>query len=175
MSVDANIPVLETDRLILRAPREADFQAECDFYASDRCAHVGGKMDPEQVWRMLACFVGHWAFRGYGFWGVEEKATGTYCGRVGLWKPEGWPEPEVGWTLMQAAEGRGIAHEAAIAARTYAYGTLGWDTAISLIAPENARSIALAERLGATLDYEWDHARFGRTLVYRHPAPEALQ
>ena len=175
MNATVNIPVLETDRLILRGPSEADFAAECAFYASDRCEHVGGRIEPEQVWRMLACFVGHWAFRGYGFWGVEEKDTGAYCGRVGLWNPEGWPEPEVGWTLMENAEGRGIAAEAARAARAWAYGTLGWTTAISLIAPENARSIALAEKLGATLDYEWDHGRFGRTLVYRHPSPEALQ
>lgn len=169
------IPTLNTERLILRAPCEADFDAECAFYASPRAEYVGGQLSREQVWRMLACFVGHWAFRGYGFWGIEDRETGAYLGRAGLWFPEGWPEPEIGWTLMAEAEGRGIAFEAALAARAHAYDTLGWTTAISLIAPENTRSIALAERLGAVLDREWVHDRFGRTLIYRHPAPEALQ
>lgn len=169
------IPTLTTDRLVLRAPSINDFGAECAFYSSDRAEFVGGQAGPEQVWRMIASFLGHWSIRGFGFWGIEDRNTGAYLGRAGLWFPHGWPEPEIGWTLMETAEGKGIAYEAACAARDHAYETLGWTTAISLIAPENARSIALAERMGATLDYEWDHERFGRTLVYRHPAPEVLQ
>ena len=67
-------------------------------------------------------------------------------GLVGLWFPEGWHEPEIGWILFEGAEGRGIAREAAEAARAHAYGTLGWTTAVSVIHPGNARSIALADR-----------------------------
>ena len=169
------VPILHTERLILRAPSESDLDAEAAFYASPRAAHVGGPLAREQVWRMIASFLGHWAIRGYGFWAIEERDSGAYLGRAGLWFPEGWPEPEIGWALMAGAEGRGIAFEAALAARAHAYDTLGWTTAISLIAPGNARSIALAERLGAVLDSEWEHERFGRSLIYRHPAPEALQ
>ncbi|MEM7489749.1 MAG: N-acetyltransferase, partial [Pseudomonadota bacterium] len=60
---------------------------------------------------------------------------------------------------------------AAIRARTYAYEDLGWAEAFSCIADGNARSIALAERLGAR--FERHHARDGQPdhLVYRHPAP----
>lgn len=169
------IPELETERLILRAPALTDFEADVEFYASERSKGVGGPMEPEMVWRNLAARIGHWALRGYGFWALDEKATGAYCGRVGLWFPDGWPEPEVGWTLMGGAEGRGIAYEAAVRARTYAYEVLGWTTAISLIAPDNERSKALARRLGATLDSIYEHPRFGPTEIYRHPAPEALQ
>ena len=167
------IPTLETDRLILRAPSESDLDAEVAFYASDRSAYVGGPLPREQVWRMLAAFLGHWSMRGYGFWGIDDKETGEYLGRAGLWFPEGWPEREIGWALMAGAEGRGIALEAATMARNHAYGTLGWDSAISLIAPGNDRSVALAERLGARFDYEYVHPRFGKTLVYRHPKREA--
>ena len=134
------IPEIDTERLRLRLPSEADFKAEVTFYDSDRSDGVGGRRAPDQVWRHLAAMIGHWVLRGYGLWAIEEKATGVYCGRVGLYCPDGWPEPEIGWTLMAHAEGRGIAYEAALAARDYAYGTLGWTTAISLIGPGNTRS-----------------------------------
>lgn len=170
-----DIPVIETDRLRLRAPTLDDFEAEAAFFATDRSRFVGGPLDPEQVWRALAGIIGHWVFRGYGFWGIEDRESGAYYGRVGLWNPHGWPEPEIGWTLMENAEGKGIAREAALAARGHAYRALGWRTAISMIAPDNTRSIALAERLGATRERDFDHVRFGRCQVYRHPGPEVVQ
>lgn len=169
------IPTLTTERLILRAPQESDLEAEVAFYASERSAHVGGPVPRDQVWRMLATFLGHWALRGYGFWGIQDRETGAYLGRAGLWFPEGWPEREIGWALMAGAEGRGIAKEAALAAREYAYKVLNWETTISLIAPSNTRSIALAERLGARYEKNFDHARFGKSLIYRHPSPEGLK
>jgi RimJ/RimL family protein N-acetyltransferase len=91
---------------------------------------------------------------------------------TGPWFPEGWPEQEIGWSLWSAeAEGRGFALEAAQAARGYAYGDLGWPTAVSYIRPENRRSIALAQRLGAVLDPDAATPDDSDDLVYRHPAP----
>lgn len=168
------IPTLETQRLILRAPVEADFDVEEAFWQSDRSKFVGGPTDREQGWRGFAMLLGHWYFRGYGYWAVEEKETGAYCGRVGLWNPEGWPEPEIGWTLMEAAEGRGIAYEAAVEVRKYAYDVLDWATAISCVDPQNTRSAALAKKLGATYDYDFQHVRFGTMQVWRHLPPEAI-
>ena len=168
------IPTIETERLLLRAPSLADFEPEAEFFASDRASHVGGKMPREQVWRWLASVVGHWAFRGFGFFGVEEKSTSRYLGHVGPWFPEGWPEREIGWTLMNGAEGKGYAFEAAKAARAWAYKTLGWDTAISMILHGNSRSVALAERLGAQLESDFEHERFGPCHIFRHPSPEEL-
>ena len=169
-----DIPVLETERLVLRPFRAEDIPHEQGFYMSDRSRFVGGPMDPTLVWRAMAAAIGHWTLRGYGPFAVEEKATGIYCGHVGPWFPEGWPEPEISWTIMEAAEGRGIAHEAALATRNWAYEVLGWTTAISLIDPNNTRSIALAERLGAVHDSDFTHAIYGPMQVWRHPAPEAL-
>ncbi|MEO0819037.1 MAG: GNAT family N-acetyltransferase [Pseudomonadota bacterium] len=168
------IPTVETERLILRAPREADFEHEAAFFATERSRFVGGPMQRDLVWRALAGIIGHWVFRGYGFWAVEEKGTGLYCGHVGCWCPEGWPEPEIGWTVMEAAEGRGIAHEAALASRRYAYEVLGWTTAISLIDPKNTRSLALGKRLGAKFEYTYTHPSYGPMDVHRHPAPAEL-
>ena len=173
-STTFTIPSLETDRLILRAPSVNDLDAEAEFHSTDRAEFVGGKMPREQVFKMLATFLGHWAIRGFGFWGVDEKFSGRYVGHVGLWYPQGWPEREIGWSVMGWAEGKGFAFEAAKAAREYAYGTLNWTTAISLIATQNIRSQALAKRLGATQDGGFKHERLGDSLIFRHPSPEML-
>ncbi|MEO1315853.1 MAG: GNAT family N-acetyltransferase [Pseudomonadota bacterium] len=168
------IPVLETERLILRPHREADLDDWVAFYASDRAAPVGGFKDRDQVWRGLVARLGHWMLRGYGMWAVEEKATGLLCGQVGPHCPVDWPEPEIGWLLLERAEGRGIALEAALASRRFAYETLGWETAISLITDGNTRSIALARRMGARPEGVFVHGRYGDMPIYRHPAPSEL-
>ena len=173
-STTFTIPTLETDRLILRAHREEDIAAEKAFFATDASRFVGGPLPAHRAWRTVAMMIGHWALRGYGFWALEHKATGTYLGRVGLWFPDGWDEREVGWTLMPAAWGKGFATEAAEAARTYAYDILGWDTAISQIDPENEPSKAVARRLGATFEKTYEDPEYGTIEVWRHPAPESL-
>jgi len=151
------VPVLETQRLRMRALDLADFEPLAAFYASDRAAFVGGPMTPEQVWRTLALEVGHWSLRGYGRWAVEVRATGALAGVIGPWYPHGWPEPEVGWDMMNGFEGKGYAAEAARAALDHAFDALGWTTAISLVADGNTRSAALAERLGARPDGVFTH------------------
>jgi RimJ/RimL family protein N-acetyltransferase len=120
----------------------------------------------------MAAVVGHWSLRGYGTWAVEDRATGAYVGWCGLWFPEGWPEPELGYALVRAAQGRGLATEAALAARAFAYETLGWSTLISFIDLRNQSSQRVAERLGARCE----STRLLRGMeggIYRHPAPAA--
>ena len=121
----------------------------------------------------FAAEIGHWFLRGYGFWAVDEKATGAYCGLVGLWNPEGWPAPEVGWLLWEQHEGKGIAREAAMRARAYAFETLGWPQVASCISDGNIRSIRLAERLGAKVDRRVPRPGRPDFLVYIHPVPRA--
>jgi len=169
------IPTLETERLIMRAFHLTDIEEEKAFFASERSRFVGGPIEESQVWRAVAGMAGHWQLRGFGFWALEDKATGRYMGRAGMWYPEGWPEPELGWTLMTHGEGKGLAFEAALAARAHAYGVLGWITAISLISTGNDRSKALARRLGAAPESHFDHPVHGACEIWRHPAPEAVQ
>jgi RimJ/RimL family protein N-acetyltransferase len=166
------IPVLTTGRLTLRAPRAGDFEAVAAFLASDRARFVGGPRSRLESWRALAASLGHWQLRGYGMWGVEVTATGDYVGQVGLDDPEGWIAPEIAWWIaFPEHEGKGFAFEGALAARRYAFEVAGWREAFSVVAPDNARSLALARRLGATLDRE-EVMHGERVLVYRHPHPE---
>ena len=168
------IPRLETERLILREGREADLDPMAAFYADEELSKpVGGPLNRDDVWGRMAFNRGHWVLRGFGNWALEEKATGDYVGWCGLWFPEGFPEREVGWGLMRGKHGRGYATEAATRARTYAYETLGWQTAISLIAQDNSRSIRVAERLGATLERVTQYHGMDFA-VYRHPSARSL-
>lgn len=163
-------PVLETARLVLRAPEAGDWPAWRAFAVSDRSRHIGGPMtEPGHAWRAFGHVVGHWVLRRYGLFTVVERATGAAIGAIGPWFPDGWPEREIGWQIWSAAaEGKGLAQEAALAARDYAFGPLGWDGAVSYIVPDNARSIALAERLGARPDPDAAHPGTRPCLIYRH-------
>ena len=170
----AGVPELETERLRLRAPRAEDFETYAAFYASPRSRFVGGPLSRGDAWRSFAAMHGHWALRGFGLWMVERREDGALVGRVGLLEPEGWPEPEIAWTLFEGCEGRGYATEAARAARAHAAQALGRPRAISLIAPANAASAAVARRLGAAREGDWTHPEDGWTAhLWRHPAVPA--
>ncbi len=165
------IPTLTTERLTLRAPRMDDFDAHAAFRTSDRARPVGGPDTREGAYDHFAGIAGQWVLRGYGRWLVADRATDAPLGIVGLHHPDNWSEPELAWSLYAAGEGRGIAMEAALAARAHAYDTLGWTTLISYIAPTNTRSMALAKRMGCTSDGPHDHPAIGMVHVMRHPAP----
>ena len=170
------IPVIETERLRLRGPKTTDFEAMAGFLASPRSTHVGGPVSRAQAWRSFGHLTGHWLHRGYSMFVLADKTTDDAIGMAGPWFPEGWPEPEIGWSIWAPeAEGKGLAHEAALASRRFAYDSLGWKTAISLIAENNHRSQALAHRMGCTRDGSFVHETFGASQIWRHPAPEQLQ
>ena len=168
------IPELATERLRLRAPRREDFPAYAAFFASDRAVHEGGPFDTRRAWREFCTAAAGWQLFGFGTWSVTDRASGAYLGEVGLNWPVEFPEPELGWTLVPQAEGKGIAFEAARAARDWFYANTAHRSLVSYIAPENARSIRLAERLGAVRDTQAPTVDPG-DLVFRHPGPEALQ
>jgi RimJ/RimL family protein N-acetyltransferase len=141
-------PTLTTPRLTLRMPLMADFAHRAAFYASDRSVWEGGPFDAATAWRVWASEVGQWPLMGFGPFSVEDSASGGYLGEVGIYQPHGYPEPELGWFVIPAAEGRGIATEAARAVMLWVRRTFGWDHIVNYITPGNARSVALARRLG---------------------------
>ncbi len=147
-----HVPVIETERLRLRAPQVADFERWAAFFASPRSEHERGPMDRRAAWRTWAGDAAGWVLRGYGPWGVEDRATGAYLGEVGIYHPESYPEPELGWFLVPEAEGKGIAFEAASAVLDRARTATDWTRLVNYIDPRNERSIALGLRLGGVRD-----------------------
>lgn len=152
--------ILETERLYLRhIDPDKDFDAIADCYSDDKTmTHIGGKaMDRAQSWRSMAMLIGHREIRGYSFMSVIEKATGAWVGRVGPWNPQGWPEPEVGWTIHRDHWRKGYAKEAAAACLPYVRDQLGWSRVIHVIAKDNFASEKTAEAIGSKRLYEIDH------------------
>ena len=161
-------PTLTTLRLTLRMD-DSGYRAA--FYASDRAVHEGGPFSREAAWRIFASEVGQWPLFGYGPFSVDDRETGDYLGEVGIYQPEGYPEPELGWFVTEATEGRGIAAEAARAVMHWARQSFGWDHIDNYIGPANSRSIALAECLDAVPDPDAATPDSGDDLVCRHPTP----
>ena len=145
-------PTLETDRLILRPPKAEDFASWTAFHAdADVMQHLGGVQGPELTWRSICTMTGAWSIEGFSMFSVIEKATGHWVGRLGPWRPHGWPGTEIGWGLSRASWGKGYATEGAAACMDYVVDILGWDEIIHTILPENSGSIAVAKRLGSRL------------------------
>jgi RimJ/RimL family protein N-acetyltransferase len=163
------IPAMDTPRLTLRAPKLSDLDTLTAFFATERSHMVGGPQDAVGSFAKLSARIGHWALHGHGLWHVDDRANGDFLGWAGVMRLPGWDAPELAWTVFAHAEGKGVAYEAALAARAFAAQHLGLDRLISYIRPDNTRSLALAARLGAS------YARDGRLLgvpcqVWRHPA-----
>jgi len=168
-------PTLKNERLVLRPFAERDLDAFAAMYADPEVVrHLGDgrPFDRAATWRTMAVFVGHWELRGYGQWALVEKAGGDVIGRAGLWHPEGWPGLEVGWVIRRSRWGNGFATEAAREAVRFAFEDVRADHLISLIRPDNARSIRVAEKIGET--FERTHLMDGTALhVYGLHRPAA--
>lgn len=162
--------ILETERLILRHFTQDDldpFAAICADADVMRYASLTQKpLTRIQAWNWMAQAEGHWQLRGYGMWAVEEKSSHQLIGRIGLQFLKGFPDIEAAWLLDKPFWGYGYAQEGARAAIAYGFRELGRESLISMIFPQNAPSIRLAERLGEVRDGEVTlHGQ--RLLVYR--------
>ena len=168
---------IETERLILREiDLEADIEPWTEMMSNeDTVRYIGGKTtDRAMTWRSMVMMIGHQKVRGYGFMSVVEKATGAWVGRIGPWYPEGWEEPEIGWTLHKKFTGRGYAKEAGVACVDYVFNTLSWTQLIHVIAHGNIASIKTAEAVGSRyLREAKDNPLFGglKCHIYGQPKP----
>ena len=146
---------METERLLLRLWTLADFESYVEMCADPQVMQFLGPCRPLsrfEAWSSFSSLVGHWQIRGFGMFAVVEKSTGELVGRVGPWQPEEWPDFEVGWTLNSRHWGKGYATEAVRACIRYSFIELGRSHVISVIDPENTRSISVAERVGEVLE-----------------------
>jgi RimJ/RimL family protein N-acetyltransferase len=172
--VKANIPVLETKRLSLRAPEAEDYPDFKATFSSYRSRFMGGPLNGYEAWMLYAAEIGHWEIRGYGMWMIHLKDTDETVGMAGGWFPAKWPEREIAWIIWPDQGGKGYGLEATTRVRKYFYNELGWETAVSYIDPKNLDSIRLAERLGAEKDHGAPTVD-GNDAVYRHPSPSQLR
>jgi RimJ/RimL family protein N-acetyltransferase len=157
--------VIETERLLLRPPEVGDAEAAYRQLSDPEVMRwigidgaTGTYADAEERvvrWRRA------WELDGFGHFMVARRDTGRVVGRVGLlcWDPATWKngtraeigeraETELGWGLEHVAWGHGYATEAAIAVRDWALREVQPRRLISLIHPENVRSIRVAEKIG---------------------------
>lgn len=147
--------ILETERLLLRMFGPGDLDAYAEMCADQEVIRYigdGRTLSRDESWRDMAVIRGHWDLRGYGLWAVEERASGSLIGRIGCWNPEGWPGFEVGWMLARRRWGCGLATEGARAVLRHAFCVMKVPHVISLIHPDNAPSIRLAQRVGERLE-----------------------
>lgn len=148
------IPALRTQRLVLRPFTNDDLDGYAAITGDERVYRwLGGRgQSRDEAWRSMATFLGHWMLRGYGQWAVEDQVTGQLLGRAGLWRPEGWPGLEVGWTIAPEHWRKGYASEAGEAALAWGFDVLGADEIISVTLPDNVASRGVMEKLGLTFD-----------------------
>ena len=165
IALQGHLPTIATDRLILRAPRVTDFDTYAQIACTERGKHLGGPMTREDAWLDFSQMTSTWLLHGHGLWTIGH--AGDIAGFVVLGFEPGDQEPELGFMLTTQAEGMGIGLEAAQAALTHAFGTLGWSTLVSYIDPANIRSIKLAQRLGGLPDGEITEGD-ETTLIYRY-------
>ncbi len=149
-------PLLETERLILRPFRADDLAADNALWCEpDVYKFMAGKPSTlEDTWRGILQTIGHWHVLGYGYWAIEEKASGRFIGNMGFgdFRREMVPDmndtPEAGWVLMTAYHGMGLGTEALAAVTAWGDANLPHDKTACIISPENPASIRLAQKFG---------------------------
>ncbi len=155
----SDVPSLEaarSERLALRAWELSDRDAHFDTYRRWEVAQWLGAEpkaldDPEQS----SASIRRWGARNqwpYGLWAVVPDAVGQPVGSVllvPLQDAAGQPvdEVEIGWHLHPDHWGRGYATEAAQLLLQAAW-SVGLDEVWAVVRPDNARSVAVTERLG---------------------------
>jgi RimJ/RimL family protein N-acetyltransferase len=168
-AVCAGVPVMTTERLTLRAPKLADWPAYEAVFTSPRAVHLDGPFTHDEAWADFCEGIAGWMLRGAGMWTITLTGQDAPLGWLYLWQEKGDPEPEIGWVLTEAAEGKGFAAEAARAVLPHALHLFGKGGFVSYIAEENTPSARLATRLGAGRDATAEAAYGDPALhIYRH-------
>jgi RimJ/RimL family protein N-acetyltransferase len=167
------IPTLTTDRLILRPFRSGDLDAHAVMNADPRVMqYIGDVQDRPTAFRSMCSYIGHWRFRGYGPWAVEERATGAFIGRTGVMRSEPpWGDVEVAYALVPSAWGKGYAREMAARSLRYAHEVVQARGVVSYIMVGNTASIRVAEQLGARYARDTSTVKGNPVRVYVYPDP----
>lgn len=151
----SEIPSFQTVHLKMRGHAVSDFDHVRNLWGDPRVTHfIGAPQTPEESWSRLLRYAGHWGLMAYGYWVVEEKASGDFVGEVGLANfrrtliPPLDETPEVGWVVAPDKQGSGYATEAVLGALTWARRNMGEIRVACIIRPDHQSSINIAEKCG---------------------------
>ena len=161
-------PTLTGQTARLRPHVAADVETLWDFFQTERAQYVSAPKNKTHLWYAFGAEVASWTLHGMGAWAID--VDGELAGQISVMQPPHFPEIEMGWIMFDGFEGRGIAFECAQLALSYTWDHIQPASLVSYIDARNDRSIALAERLGATFDpsaEKYDDV----DVVYRHTDP----
>ena len=162
------MPVLRTERLVLREWRDADLDPLARLNGDPAVMeHFPAPMTFEESRHLVATVRRRWHQDGVGWWALELLATGEFIGFVGLARPRFeapfMPAVEVGWRIAREHWGNGYAPEGARAALRYGFEELALDQIVSFTVPANVSSRRVMEKIGMQHDPTGD---------FEHPALE---
>jgi RimJ/RimL family protein N-acetyltransferase len=148
------VPMLETDRLILRGPTLTDFAEMAAMWSDPVVVRgVGGvPFTEEEVWARLLKYAGHWELLDYGMWIVRQK-NGDFVGEVGFFDlhraiTPALDIPELGWVLASRAHGKGFATEAVLRILAWGEQRFAGRTYSCIIDTDNTPSLRVAAKCG---------------------------
>ena len=150
------VPAIETERLRLRGHRAGDHEAAISLWQHPAVYRfIGGSpLSAQEVWSRLLRYSGLWDLLGYGYWAVEEIASGAYVGQLGfadfrrgLVGFDG-RYPEAGWVIHPDFAGRGLASEGMQAACAWLDDDGSHGRSFCLVEASNRASLRVAGKLG---------------------------
>ena len=101
----ADIPRLETKRLILKCPELSDWDMYQSFLLSSRAGYMGGPFNKSVAWGWFCADVAQWSLYGHGALMIYQKESSKCLGQVCINHGPLFPEKELGWLLYSGAEG----------------------------------------------------------------------
>lgn len=150
------LPVLDTPRLRLRAPVEADVRALFAIFSDPETMRywtTPAMEDVAEAEALLRDIQQHAEAETLFQWGIARCEDDMVVGTCTLFRMD-WEHRrgELGYILRRDHWGRGLAHEALTAIVDHAFGALGLHRLEADIDPRNGASIRSVERLGFTLE-----------------------
>lgn len=146
---------IETERLRFRKLTDDDFEAWLPFFKSEEAVKFFNYSvdNAEQHCREWIAKIKDRYTDNNGMMVLEHKQTRELVGQCGLLKHhvDGVDELEIGYNILLTHWGNGYATEAAQKCKEAGF-ELGLQSIISIISPNNDKSIRVAERNGMTLD-----------------------
>ena len=154
---------VETERLVCLRSVPAHLDDLGTLLGDPRVArtllpHTGPASESE-IAANLGAKIDHWDEHGFGFWMLYDRATGAFVGRGGLQhtKATGRDEVEIGWAIVPARWGEGLATELAFASIDAGVATLGLGELVAFTMVGNVASRRVMEKAGFAYEQDTEH------------------